>query len=169
MNPETVSPMTAAPLPENEAERLAALRRLLLLDTPPEERFDRIVEFAAGEFNVPIVLISLVDSDRLWLKAKIGLDACEAPRSTSFCAHAIHSQESMIVPDATLDPRFSDNPLVTGEPGIRFYAGAPLALEDGHRLGTLCLIDTEPRTLDALDLAILGTLRDLAVSELKLK
>jgi GAF domain-containing protein len=160
--------MTAAAVPENEVERLAALRRLLLLDTPPEERFDRIVEFAAAEFDVPMALISLVDSDRLWLKAKIGLDVCETPRSTSFCAHAIHSHESMIVEDATQDPRFRDNPLVTGEPGIRFYAGAPLALEDGHRLGTLCLIDTVPRTLDALDRAILGTLRVLAVGELKL-
>ena len=159
--------MIAAPVPENEVERLAALRRLLLLDTPPEERFDRIVGFAAGEFDVPIALISLVDSDRLWLKARIGLDVCEAPRSTSFCAHAIRSHETMIVPDATLDPRFRDNPLVTGEPGIRFYAGAPLALEDGPRLGTLCLLDIRPRTLDALDLAILGTLRDLAVGELK--
>lgn len=154
-------------MPENEAQRLAALRRLLLLDTPPEERFDRIVEFAAGEFGVPMALISLVDSERLWLKAKTGLDVCEAPRSTSFCGHAIVSRETMIVPDATLDPRFFDNPLVTGEPGIRFYAGAPLALTDGHRLGTLCLLDTAPRTFDALDLAILGTLRDLAVEELK--
>jgi GAF domain-containing protein len=159
--------MISPPLPENEAERLAALRRLLLLDTPPEERFDRVVGFAAEEFDVPIVLISLVDSDRQWFKASIGLQVCETPRSASFCGHAIHTHEYTVVPDATLDERFFDNPLVIGAPHIRFYAGAPLELEGGQRLGTLCLIDTVPRTLDELDLAILGSLRDLVVSELE--
>lgn len=154
-------------LPESETERLASLRRLLLLDTPPEERFDRLVKFAAEEFNMPIVLISLVDSDRQWFKANVGLTVCETPRRISFCAHAIHSHEFMIVPDAALDDRFADNPLVTHAPGIRFYAGAPLALRDGQRVGTLCLIDTVPRTLDSLDLAILNTLRDLTVCELE--
>jgi GAF domain-containing protein len=159
--------MISPPLPENEVERLAALRQLLLLDTPPEERFDRIVGFAAEEFDVPIVLISLVDSDRQWFKARIGLQACETPRSASFCGHAIHTHEYTVVPDATLDERFFDNPLVIGAPHIRFYAGAPLELQGGQRLGTLCLIDTVPRTLDKLDLAILGSLRDLVVSELE--
>jgi GAF domain-containing protein len=159
--------MISAPLPANETDRLAALRRLLLLDTPPEERFDRIVEFAAEEFDVPIVLMSLVDSDRQWFKAKTGLPVCETPRSISFCGHAIHSGDFTIVPDATLDERFTDNPLVIGEPHIRFYAGAPLELKSGQKIGTLCLIDTVPRTLDALALAILGTLRDLVVSELE--
>lgn len=159
--------MLFAPIPDNEAERLAALHRLLLLDTPPEERFDRIVAFAAEEFDVPIALISLVDGNRQWFKAKTGFGICQTPRSSSFCGHAILAQEVMVVPDARLDERFHDNPMVVGEPHIRFYAGAPLELESGHRLGTLCLIDIVPRTLDALDLAILGTLRDLVVMELR--
>lgn len=159
--------MICASVPENEADRLAALRRILMLDTPPEERFDRIVEFAAKEFDVPIALISLVESDRQWFKAKVGLTVCETPRSISFCAHAILSHEFTIIPDATLDPRFSGNPLVIGGPRIKFYAGAPLELHDGQRIGMLCLIDTVPRTLDALDLAVLSTLRDLVVSELE--
>lgn len=158
--------MQAAPLPDNEPARLAALYELLILDTPPEERFDKIVRFAAGEFDMPIVLVTLVDLDRQWFKARVGTQVCETGRDVSFCAHAILHDEIMVVEDALQDPRFADNPLVTGAPHIRFYAGAPLALPSGLRLGTLCLIDRRPRTLDALDLGILGTLRDLAVMEL---
>lgn len=158
--------MQAAPLPDNEAARLAALYELLILDTPPEERFDRIAAFAATEFDVPIVLVTLVDVERQWFKARVGMPLCETGRDISFCAHAILHDGIMVVPDASDDPRFADNPLVTGEPHIRFYAGAPLALPSGARLGTLCLIDRRPRTLDALDLGILGTLRDLVVMEL---
>lgn len=158
--------MIIADLPENEAARLAALYQLLCLDTPPEERFDRIVQFAATEFDVPIVLLSLVDHDRLWFKAKVGLDFCEAPREVSMCSHAILVEEPMVVPDTRLDPRFADNPLVTGPPYIGFYAGAPLETERGIRVGTLCLIDTKPRQFDAIDIAILKTLRTLIVREL---
>jgi GAF domain-containing protein len=153
-------------IPDNEQERLALLREMLLLDTPPERRLDKIVEFASAEFNVPICLISLVDSNRQWFKARIGIDACETPRDISFCAHALHSHEILLVPDALLDPRFHDNPLVAGPPHIRFYAGAPLACRDGLVIGTLCLIDTIPRTLDAVELAILSSLRELTVLEL---
>jgi len=158
--------MITPPIPDNEQERLALLYDLLLLDTPPEERLDKIVEFAAGEFRVPICLISLVDGKRQWFKARVGLDACETPRDVSFCAHALHSPDILLVPDALLDERFHDNPLVTGAPHIRFYAGAPLVCRDGLVIGTLCLIDTVPRTLDAVELAILGSLRELAVLEL---
>jgi GAF domain-containing protein len=158
--------MQTAPLPDNETERLQALYDLLILDTPPEERFDKIVRFAAAEFEVPIVLISLLDAERQWFKASVGLQVCETARDVSFCGHAILGAAPMVVPDASADARFADNPLVTGEPGIRFYAGAPLALPSGARLGTLCLIDRVPRTLDALDLGILATLRDLVVIEL---
>lgn len=158
--------MQAAPLPDNEAERLAALHALLILDTPPEQRFDKIVQFAATEFDVPIAMISLVDADRLWLKARIGIALCETGRDTSMCSHAILQPDIMVVPDTLADPRFADNPLVTGAMNVRFYAGAPLAMASGLRLGTLCLIDHQPRTLDAFDLGILGTLRDLAVMEL---
>lgn len=116
--------MMTAPIPANEAERIQALRELLILDTPPEERFDRIVEFAAEEFGVPIALISLVDDDRQWFKARFGLAVCETDRRSSFCGHAIHVSEVMVVSDATQDSRFADNPMVLGPPHIRFYAGA---------------------------------------------
>jgi GAF domain-containing protein len=158
--------MQAPALPDNETERLAALYALLILDTPPEQRFDKIVDFAASEFDVPIALLSLIDRERQWFKASIGLDVCETGRDISFCGHAILARDIMVVPDALEDPRFADNPLVTGEPGIRFYAGAPLVLPSGAALGTLCLIDRRPRTLDAMELGILATLRDLAVLEL---
>lgn len=159
--------MPAAPLPRNETERLAALRALLILDTPPEERFDRIVEFAAAEFDTPIALLSLVDADRQWFKARVGLDVCETSRRESFCAYALHSDTPLVVPDAQLDARFADNPLVTGSPGIRFYAGVPLIMQDGLVLGTLCVIDIQARELDPLDLQILGTLGRLIVEELR--
>ena len=158
--------MQVAPIPDNEAERLAALYELLILDTPPEERYDKIVRFAAAEFDVPIVLFTLLDANRQWFKASVGTEVCETDRDASFCSHVILSDAIMVVPDALQDPRFADNPLVTGEPHIRFYAGAPLTLRSGVRLGTLCLIDRQPRTLDALDLGILGTLRDLVLMEL---
>lgn len=152
--------------PFNEQERLAVLYELLLLDTPPEQRFDTIVEFAASEFDVPISLITLVDRDRQWFKARRGLEVCSTPRDISFCGHAILQPEIMVVPDAAADPRFADNPLVTSEPHIRFYAGAPLALASGLVIGTLCIIDTTPRTLDAVELSILSSLRKLLVMEL---
>jgi GAF domain-containing protein len=153
-------------LPANEKERLALLYELVLLDTPPEERFDKIVEFASNEFTVPICLISLIDADRQWFKARVGIDACETARDISFCGHALLGDEILLVPDALLDPRFHDNPLVSGPPHIRFYAGAPLVCKDGAALGTLCVIDTVPRTLDPVELAILESLRDLVVLEL---
>jgi GAF domain-containing protein len=158
--------MKTAPLPPNEKERLAALHALLILDTPPEERFDRIAEFAAREFDAPIALISLIDENRQWFKAKVGIDVCETSRDLAFCAHALLSTEPLIIPDTLKDERFHDNPLVTGSPYIRFYTGAPLVLPSGTIAGTLCIIDTQPRELDETDLAILATLRDLAVNEL---
>lgn len=158
--------MTPAPIPDDDDLRLQALRELLILDTPPEERFDRIVAFASQEFDVPIALVSLVDRDRQWFKARIGLAACETGRDISFCGHAIVGHDTLLVPDAHADPRFADNPLVLGPPHLRFYAGAPLALPGGPVVGTLCLIDSRPRQLDRTDLAILGSLRDLVVQEL---
>ncbi len=152
--------------PANEQQRLAALYELLLLDTPPEQRFDTIVEFAASEFDVPICLITLLDHDRQWFKARVGLDACSTARDISFCGHAILQTDTLVVSDATQDPRFFDNPLVTSDPNIRFYAGAPLILPSGMAVGTLCIIDTAPRTLDAVELTILASLRDLLVMEL---
>ncbi|RYF63166.1 MAG: GAF domain-containing protein, partial [Comamonadaceae bacterium] len=141
--------------PANEDDRLRVLRELLILDTPPEERFDRIVAFAAQEFDAPMALITLVDADRQWFKARVGMDLAETPRNISFCAHAILNPETMVVPDATQDPRFHDNPLVTGDSNVRFYAGAPLTLPSGESVGTLCIIDSQPRALDHVELAIL--------------
>jgi GAF domain-containing protein len=158
--------MLPAPIPANDEDRLRALRELLILDTPPEKRFDRIVEFAASEFDVPIALISLIDRDRQWFKARVGLDVCETSREISFCGHAILQPDLFEVLDATRDARFADNPLVVGAPFIRFYIGAPLQLPNGLTVGTLCLIDTRPREFDAMDHAILGTLRDLVAAEL---
>ena len=158
--------MIKPPMPDNEQERLALLHALLLLDTPPEQRLDKIVEFASTEFEVPICLISLVDANRQWFKARVGLAVCETGRDISFCAHALGSDAVLVIPDALQDPRFHDNPLVTGAPHIRFYAGAPLILRDGLAIGTLCLIDTRPRTFDTVALAILRSLRDLVVMEL---
>jgi len=158
--------MTPAPIPADDRQRLEALRALLILDTSPEKRFDRVVEFAAQEFGCPIVLVSLIDESRQWFKARSGLDVCETPRDVSFCGHAIVSDDLFIVPDACQDSRFADNPLVTGAPFIRFYAGAPLRLDSGFRVGTLCLIDTRPREFDDVDQAILASLRDLVAQEL---
>jgi GAF domain-containing protein len=159
--------MKPAPIPSDDLQRLQALRELLILDTPPEERFDRVTAFAAGEFDVPICVISLVDENRQWFKARVGVDVCETPRDVSFCGHALEQSDVLLVEDTRQDERFHDNPLVTGEPHIRFYAGAPLVLASGHVAGTLCIIDTKPRQIDALDLAILGSLRDLVVAELQ--
>ena len=158
--------MLAAPIPDNEADRLDALYQLLIMDTAPEERFDKVVAFAAAEFDMPIVLISLIDTDRQWFKSALGVNVCQTSRDISFCGHAIMQPAIFMIPDALEDPRFADNPLVTGYPHLRFYAGAPLIVDSGHAIGTLCLIDTKPRRLDAIELAILETLRDLVVQEL---
>lgn len=161
--------MIIAPKPENEEKRLQALRDLLILDTSTEERFDRITRFAKFEFDVPIVVISLIDEDRQWFKSIVGLDVCSTSRDIAFCSHAILQENIMVVEDATQDERFFDNPLVLSEPHIRFYAGAPLTLPTGEQLGTLCLIDQKPNTLDEVDLSILSTLRKMVVAELLTK
>lgn len=159
--------MTPAPIPADDDLRLQALHALLILDTPPEERFDRLVSFVAEEFDVPMALVSLVDSDRQWFKARVGLDAAETCRRDSFCGHALQvPPRVLVVENALLDARFADNPLVLGPPHIRFYAGAPLTLPGGFVAGTLCVIDTRPRQFDVTDLVILGAVRDLVVAEL---
>ncbi|MBU1689183.1 MAG: PAS domain S-box protein [Gammaproteobacteria bacterium] len=144
--------------PANEARRLEVLRALCILDTPPEERFDRITRVAQHLFDVPFALISLVDADRQWFKSCQGLSATETPRSISFCGHAILSENTFVVANALDDPRFADNPLVTDAPHIRFYAGHPLKAGDGSRLGTLCIIDSKPRDFSAEILALLADL-----------
>jgi PAS domain S-box-containing protein len=131
----------------NERNRLVALKRCDILDTPPEPEFDDFTQLASLICQTPIALISLVDGARLWFKSRVGLEVCETHRNLSFCQHAIQGEELMEIPDARLDERFCANPLVTGEPHIRFYAGAPLITPDGHRIGTLCVIDRVPRIL----------------------
>jgi len=128
-----------------ERSRLASLKGYGILDTPNEPEFDRIVHKAKAELKAPIVLVSLVDENRQWFKAHIGLAVAETPRFISFCTHALFRSDMLIIPDATKDARFATNPLVTGAPHIRFYAGAPLKASGGSRIGTLCAIDTRPR------------------------
>ena len=152
--------------PADEEGRLRRLRQLGLLDTEREERFDRLTRIAAAAFDVPIALISLVDAERQWFKSCQGLSARETSRDLAFCAHAVRLKADLVVPDTWLDDRFADNPLVVGEPRIRFYAGAPLILDDGTCLGTLCLIDTRPRQLSAEEFGLLHDLRDLVVLEI---
>lgn len=159
--------MLIAPKPSNEAQRLALLRALELLDTPEEPFFDRIVRLVSRMLGVPIALVSLVDSDRQWFKSSFGLCAKQTDRDSSFCAHAILGLEPFVVEDALQDTRFYDNPLVTGDPFIRFYAGVPLQTLGGAPLGTLCAIDTIPRVLTPVQLETLTDLADLVSEEIQ--
>jgi len=155
-----------AQMPKNEETRLAALKKLEILDTATEERFDRITRIASESFDVPIALVSLVDHDRQWFKSCIGLSVKETPRDMALCAHAILEDQLLIVPDTFLDPRFADNPLVTGKPHVRFYAGCPIKLPDGNLIGTLCLIDSRPRQLHGRKRNLLRDLGKLVEIEL---
>lgn len=161
--------MKAPEFPENEAERQAALDRSGLLVTGPEERFDRLTRMARIAFRVPIALVSLIDRERQWFKSRQGLGAEETPRNLSFCGHAIHQPDLFIVENALADKRFRDNPLVTEEPFIRFYAGAPLHSSEGLRVGTLCIIAHEPRTLDDDEQLLLRETADCVEREINLQ
>ena len=158
-----------APIPANEAARLEALRRYRLFDTAPEQAFDDIARLASFICNTPIAIMTLVDADRQWFKATVGLAAPQTSREQAFCAHAIMQREMLIVEDALLDARFVNNPLVTGDPHIRFYAGAPLFTSEGFGLGTLCVIDRQPRKLSAEQTAALTALARLVVNEMELR
>ncbi len=152
--------------PENEAERLETLRRLNILDTPRHDRFDRYTRISTRIFNVPMAMISLVDADRQWFKSTAGFDAEETPRDVSFCGHAILGDDVFEVRNARRDPRFRNNPLVVEQPHVSFYAGAPLEAPNGHKLGTLCLIDRVPRRLDDEEKRMLKNLADMVVAEM---
>ncbi len=153
---------------EMESGRLAELAALQIMDTPAEAAYDEITRLAAKFCDAPIALITLVDDKRQWFKAKVGLQAEETPREVAFCAHAIQTPDHvMIVKDASLDPRFSGNPLVTGDPNIRFYAGAPLVTSNGQPLGTLCVIDTVPREIDAKQLEVLQFLANQVIEHIE--
>lgn len=159
--------MPAASLPPDELERQELLKSLDILDTAPEPVFDQITRLTTRLLGVPIAVFSLVDQDRQWFKSRIGLDVQETSREVAFCAHAILQSTPLVVPDATIDPRFEDNALVNGDPNIRFYAGVPIRSAGGHALGTLCAIDSRPRQLSAEDLQTLRDLADILTKEIQ--
>lgn len=161
--------MTSAPLSFDEEKRLNALKRYQILDTETELEYEELVKLASELCEVPISLITLIDSNRQWFKARIGLDLPETPRTIAFCAHAILNDSLMTIEDATHDERFSDNPLVTDEPDIRFYAGMPLITPDGYKLGTLCVIDRKPRKLSPLQKRGLEVLANQVIKLLELR
>jgi two-component sensor histidine kinase len=159
----------ASIIPENEAERMSAVHRYEVLDTPPDGAFDRVTAIAARRFDTPIAIISIVDHDRIWFKSHHGLDVEEIGRDPGLCASAILSSEAHVLLDATADPRSLANPLVAGDFGLRFYAGVPLRTSDGFNLGTLCVIDKEPRTVDQDQIDDLTDLASLVVDQLELR
>ena len=156
-------------VPQDEAARLQALQRYRILDTEPERSFDDLTLLASHICGTPIALISLIDADRQWFKSRVGLTVSETSRSIAICTHAIQQQDVFIVPNALDDERFRDNPLVTGDAHLRFYAGAPLVTPDGHALGTLCVIDQVARTLTRDQVAALEALRRQTVAQLELR
>ncbi len=156
-------------IPDDDVARLAAVARYAILDTPPDGAFDRITSLAARVFNVPIAIVSVVDHDRTWFKSHHGLDLAQIDRAPGLCASAILQQEPWIINDAPHDPRALANPLVAGEFGLKFYAGVPLALAGGHNMGTLCILDFEPRELSADETSSLQDLAEMVTSELELR
>lgn len=167
--PATPEAGSLIPLPGNEAQRLLALERSGLVDTPPEDAFDRLTWLAAQTLGMPISLITLLTPTRQWFKSRHGLDMADTPRSWAFCNHTILQQRCMVSEDLAADPRFADNPAVLDAPRFRFYAGCPVVDPDGFTLGSLCVIDTQPRTLDDTQQAILTNLASLVSDEIKLR
>ncbi len=161
--------MKPPPPVEDETARIAALGRYEILDTPPEREFDDLTLLAARVCRAPMARISFVDRDREWFKSRIGVSESEGPRETSFCGHAIHGRDVMVVPDARRDDRFADNPLVQGPNGVRFYAGAPLTTAEGLSLGTICVMDREPRELSPEQVEALSAIARQAVRLLELR
>lgn len=158
--------MKAPEIPQNEDVRLQTLHSLNILDTLPNEHFDRLTRIAKRTFHVPIAMVTLIDADRQLFKSCIGLDISETPRDTTFCGHTILGNEVFVIPDTREDERFADNPFVSGEPHLRFYAGCPIRAPDGMKLGTLCILDREPRHFGSDDVNTLKDLTALAENEI---
>lgn len=158
--------MKTPEVPANEPQRLSELHALKILNTPAEERFDRLTRLAKRLFNVSVSVVSLLDAEHQWFKSGDGIKATQTSRDISFCGHAILQDDVMIVENACEDPRFHDNPLVTGEPHIRFYAGCPLRAPSGAKVGTLCILDSQPRTFDCDDACALRDLASMVEAEL---
>jgi GAF domain-containing protein len=161
--------MPAAPIPENEELRLAALQEYDILDTPAEASFDRVTKLACRLLNVPMSVVSLVDKERQWFKSCVGVDVTETPRAPSFCSYTILTDQVLNVPDATQDPRFFDSALVTGSPYLRFYLGIPLRSSSGFNIGSFCAMSPEPRTILEPDLVVAQELAAIISTELELK
>jgi diguanylate cyclase (GGDEF)-like protein len=153
----------------DEPARLAALKRLAVLDSEPEEPFENVVALVRTVLDVPIAAVSLIDEDRQWFKARSGVDASETPRDISFCTHAIQQRDPLIVTDATKDPRFAANPMVLGAPEIRSYAGIPLQTPDGYNIGSLCAVDTRARNFSSSEIAMLSKFARIVMDELELR
>ena len=158
-----------APMPVNEAARLAALQKYAILDTDPEQAFDDLTLLASYICRTPIALISLIDENRQWFKSKVGLSVSETSREVAFCSRAIQQTDVFIVPDTLQDERFRNNPLVVSEPGIRFYAGAPLITDEGYALGTLCVIDRTPREINPDQKEALKALSRLVLGQMEFR
>jgi len=161
--------MKAPPIPADELERLRSLHRLGLLDTPAEERFDRITRMARRLLGTEMALMTLVDADRVWMKSAQGSRLTQTPRAAAFCSHAILSPEPLVVPDAREDPRFAKSPLVTEAPSIRMYAGQPIHAPDGRPIGALCVADAQPRVLEAEQVQVLQSLAEAIERELEVE
>jgi len=165
----SVAAVNPGPTDASEDERLAALAHYDVLDTPSEEAFDRVTRLAAKIFNVPMAIVSLIDGHRQWFKSRRGLHLQETPKGDAFCNVTVREGAPLVIPDASADPRFAKNPLVLGEPHIRFYAGAPLRTPEGHVIGTLCVLDREGRSFDAEQVAILVDLAQIVMEGLELR
>ena len=161
--------MEKAPIPKDEFKRIISLMKLDLLDTPPEERFDQLTSCATKIFNVPISTLTLIDANREWFKSCQGLSVTEGDRAISFCVHALVEDEILVISDTTKDKRFADNPMVIGEPYIRFYAGVPIMSSDDQRIGVFCIKDTKPRDFSEDDIFILKGLAAWAELEINLR
>lgn len=158
--------MQAPEKPENEDIRIVALHSLNILDTDPEERFDRLTRLAKRLFGISFAMVNLIDINRIWTKSSQGIEIIESPRETSFCGHTVLGDDILVIPDALSDQRFCDNPFVIGDPKVRFYAGVPLVVTNGSKVGTLCLVDRTPRTLSDEDKELLRDLGKIAEQEL---